>query len=415
VRLDGRTGSRDACRTARRWLSAAAAVVAVLGAIRAGAEIVPLTRAQRRELSELRKVALGSDEARAREAFEQLKAMGKPAQGSLFAVARELLNRGRSAVITANRRLPDPEKVRVLEAELDDLRAAARETIRRLDKGEKMREAKENYARLTEIREGLAQVYAMRLAVVEAMARRDELLAIYRAYAPASDRLFPEEGEAALVGQAEQAVGMTVEEVRALPEFDGGKGPAGNDARHLWFYRACRRIEAYNAWLEPRCHPAEWENIRLVNEYRESLGIWPYEVDARLLQSARRHSKEMVDLDFFSHTSPTAENKSHTQRMKNTGYGKPYSENIAWGHSSGRSVFWAWFESPPHHQNMVDPGNVHLGVGKWRTKWTQNMGREKRLMLRPEADRAKAAVKGEVLPPEGMAAARVSLDRAVGR
>lgn len=369
----------------------------------AAAAATPMTPAQRVEITRLRREALGDDPRAGREALETLQGMGEVAEASVVAVARALLARDREAVVAASRRISDPAKVAELEDEIDRLRAEARENLKHLAKGEPIQRAREFHDRLAEKVGLLNQVQEVRAAVLEALRRRDGLIALYRPGAAENDAAFGEDREAALRAQAEGILGMTAAEAEAAPEYTGGKGPKDARLRHIWFYSACRAIEAYNeTHARPLMSAAEWENVRCVNAYRESLGIMPYEVDARLLQSTRRHSKEMVERGYFSHVSPTRENKTHTKRMANAGYKGGYSENIAAGSSSGEHSFWQWFSSPPHHLNMVNPGSVHMGVGNWSNKWTQNFGRAKRLMLMGDADRAgAAAVKGEIVGPQG--------------
>jgi hypothetical protein len=61
-----------------------------------------------------------------------------------------------------------------------------------------------------------------------------------------------------------------------------------------------------------------------------------------------------------------------------------------------------WFDSPPHHQNMVGAGSSAFGVGQWGSIWTQNFGSSPRLMfLNPAARDKQAPVKGEIVPPQG--------------
>ena len=122
-------------------------------------------------------------------------------------------------------------------------------------------------------------------------------------------------------------------------------------------------------------------------------------VQERLIQSARRHSKEMVDKNYFSHTSPTPGKETFSQRTANAGYDQGSAENIAAGSASGRDTFWQWFDSPGHHVNMTRPSGVALGVGRWSTTWTQNMGAGVRLMLMTDAERAQIKVKGDILKP----------------
>jgi uncharacterized protein YkwD len=334
---------------------------------------------------------------------------------SVRGVAEELLRRDRAFLATARMAVKDPSRVKAAEESQASLRQAARENLKRLAKGETLEAAEQNYKKLKEITESLEGVYKVRLHVLERMARRPDLLAAWRQTAPKDSRLFSEESEKAVRAEAEQVLGMTPEEATAIPPFGDGRPPAAPPQQRLWFYRTCRRIEAYNEGLRPIQSAAEFENVQCVNRYREYLGILPFEVDARLVQSARRHSKEMADLNYFSHASPTPGLANHDQRMKAAGYDRGYSECIAYGTTSGEVAFRQWFLSPPHHQLMVEPSSVHLGVGHWSGRWTQNMGRGARLMLLGEAERAKIGPKGEVLKPQPAGASRPPRPRPVRR
>ncbi len=388
-------------------------LTAAIGASSTLAAVVPLTPAQRREVAELRKLAFTGDPADADKAIAGLQALGEAGRASLFGVVRELLERDRKAVAQAARQAGDPAQREALETQLLELRASARDNIKVLGKDETMQIAKANYEKLKALTTQLNGLQELRAAVLDVMARRPRLMAVYTETTPGSDRVITEQKEAFLATQAEEVLGMSVEAMQQVPEFgpgkDGAKPPDDPSRRLLWFYRACRRIEAHNETVRPLADGQEWVNVQHVNAYREYLGILPYEIDPRLLQSARRHSKEMSDKGYFSHDSPTPSEKSHTKRMANAGYKGGYSENIAAGSASGEHAFWQWFSSPPHHKNMVNPGNVHLGVGRWGTLWTQNMGRAKRLMFLDAPERATACVvKGDVLPPQGGLAGRTA-------
>jgi uncharacterized protein YkwD len=358
------------------------------------------------ELSRLRQQALGQDVAAAREAFAKLRALGQPAQSSVLGVAEELLRRDRAFITAGRAAVRDPSRVKALEESLASLRQAARENIKRLAKDETLEKAQENYRKLKEMTESLEVAYKVRLAVLERMARRPDLLEAWRQAAPKDSRLFGEESEKAVRAEAEQVLGLALDQALATPPFSEDRTPAAPAHFALWHYRACRRIEAHNERLRPLLGAAEFECVQGINRYREYLGILPCEVDARLIQSARRHSKEMADLNYFSHNSPTAGLQNHAQRMKAAGYDRGYSECIAYGMTSGEMAFRQWFLSPPHHQIIVEPGSVHLGVGHWSGRWTLNMGRDKRLLFLSDEERAKAAPKGDLLKPQPASATR---------
>jgi len=344
---------------------------------------------------------MGSDARDALEALTGLKKMGDVARREMLLIANRRLSRQKQIVLRAARGVRSPDKVADAERQITELRASAWENIGKLEKkGETIRIATENYTRLIEMHKALAPLYAQRAAVIKALAMRPELVAICRQAGGETAKRYSPEAEKKITELAEKSLGMTLSEARAIPAFNGGKGPEKTAAKGVWHFDACRRIEAYNAKLRRHMTPGEAENLRLTNDYREALGALRYEIDIRLVQSARRHSKEMTDLGYFSHSSPTPANASFGNRVRNAGYPSPAGENIASGARSGTAAFWMWFRSPGHHKNMVNPGNVAMGVGKWAGKWTQNMGRGKRVMLMNKADRANAKIKGKLLPPQ---------------
>lgn len=389
-------------KTAFRRLSILAVLAATASAA-LGAEPVTLTPQQRSEMTALAKQALAADVAASDKAVDALKALGDPAKPRLVSALKELLVRGRTAVGAAKRRVSDPEKARQLEAEIVKVRAAAVANIAKLEKGEPIRLAHEYYEKLGPMLDLLNKVQEVRHAVYTSMKRRARLVALWQEVG-GEDRRISAEGEATLKADAEAVLGMSLEAVAAIPEFGQGDPPSDPAAWQLWFYDACRRIDAYNASLAGQMSPAEAENVRLLNTYREMLGTLPLEVDARLLQSARRHSKEMVEKGYFAHESPTPSEKTHANRMANAGYSSGYSENIAAGSTGGGGVFWMWFDSPGHHQNMVHAGSKAMGVGAWASTWTQNFGTGQRLMLLDAQERKKVVVKGDIVPPRGSGA-----------
>jgi len=389
-------------KTAFRRLSILV-VLAATASASLGAEPVAVTPQQRKEMTALARQALAADAVASDKAVDALKALGEPAKPRLVSALKELLVRGRTAVGVAKRRVSDPEKARQLEAEITEVRAAALANIAKLEKGEPVRLAHEYYEKLGPMLDLLNKVQEVRHAVYTSMKRRARLVALWQEVG-GEDRRISAEGEATLKTDAEAVLGMSPEAVAAIPEFGQGDAPSDPAAWQLWFYDACRRIEAYNASLAGQMSAAEAENVRLLNTYREMLGTLPLEVDARLLQSARRHSKEMVEKGYFAHESPTPSEKSHAQRMANAGYSSGYSENIAAGNRGGRGVFWMWFDSPGHHKNMVNAGSKAMGVGAWGSTWTQNFGTGQRLMLLDTDERKKVVVKGDIVPPRGSGA-----------
>lgn len=112
--------------------------------------------------------------------------------------------------------------------------------------------------------------------------------------------------------------------------------------------------------------------FRETNEQRVRAGRSPLQADAALQVAARQHSLEMLELDYFDHTSPRREWAEPFQRAYLAGcWEAQIGENIAKNYSDrGRtaeeivSTFMeGWMESPKHRENILRPEFTHLGVG----------------------------------------------------
>lgn len=105
--------------------------------------------------------------------------------------------------------------------------------------------------------------------------------------------------------------------------------------------------------------------LDLHNEVRKKSGLEPLCVNPTLEKAARDHSKEMIDKDYFSHTSYSGE--SPGDRLKSFGYGWwTFGENIASGagsQSKPEDRFEAWMKSPGHKKNILDGKFREIGVG----------------------------------------------------
>jgi uncharacterized protein YkwD len=128
----------------------------------------------------------------------------------------------------------------------------------------------------------------------------------------------------------------------------------------------------------------ELEVIRLVNELRRDLGLGCLTVNPELTLAAQRHSQDMINRDYFSHTAPdpAPHGSSFGARARSAGYtGNPRGENIAAGYGSPASVFSGWENSTGHYNNMTASGSNEIGVGyasgsaSYGTRWTMVLGR----------------------------------------
>ncbi|MDO8462941.1 MAG: CAP domain-containing protein [bacterium] len=129
----------------------------------------------------------------------------------------------------------------------------------------------------------------------------------------------------------------------------------------------------------------EQELIRLVNDVRVANGASVLATDARLTQSARAKSADMLTRQYFAHTN--ADDEGPDTFATRAGY--PYSvigENLAMGFVAARDVLDAWERSPTHAQNMRDTLYEDTGLsviggtfyGEPTVFIAQHFGRERR-------------------------------------
>jgi uncharacterized protein YkwD len=124
----------------------------------------------------------------------------------------------------------------------------------------------------------------------------------------------------------------------------------------------------------------EEQVIDLINQERARAGLAALNSDARLIVSARKHSQDMADRGFFSHTGSNGSNPG--QRMSAAGYTwRTYAENIAAGYPTPENVMRGWMDSPGHRANILSKDVRDVGVGyvvqtgtEWTHYWTTNFG-----------------------------------------
>jgi uncharacterized protein YkwD len=114
------------------------------------------------------------------------------------------------------------------------------------------------------------------------------------------------------------------------------------------------------------------EFIRLVNARRKSIGCPELKWDDRIAAVAQRHSRDMVQRNFFSHRNPDGEDPFDRLRGANIEYSAA-AESIASGPKTGREAFEAWLNSPGHRRNMLNCRYTRQGVGRAMDRWTQDL------------------------------------------
>lgn len=119
----------------------------------------------------------------------------------------------------------------------------------------------------------------------------------------------------------------------------------------------------------------EDEVVRLVNAERSKRGLQTLASNWELSRVARYKSQDMINKNYFSHTSPTY--GSPFNMMENFGIRfSSAGENIAYGQRTPAEVMKGWMNSPGHRANILSPSYTHIGVGVAKTKsgvyyWTQ--------------------------------------------
>jgi uncharacterized YkwD family protein/spore coat assembly protein SafA len=119
----------------------------------------------------------------------------------------------------------------------------------------------------------------------------------------------------------------------------------------------------------------EEEVTRLVNIERTNRGIPALKTNWELSRVARYKSQDMVNKNYFSHTSPTY--GSPFNMMQN--FGLRFSaagENIAYGQRTPKEVVNAWMGSSGHRANILSTSYTQTGVGAAKKSngtiyWTQ--------------------------------------------
>ena len=106
----------------------------------------------------------------------------------------------------------------------------------------------------------------------------------------------------------------------------------------------------------------EMQMFDLVNAARADNGLAPVTWNTAAQNSARKHSLDMAENDFFDHMN--LRNESPFQRMEKEGIHYLYAgENIAMGYSSSIFAHEALMNSAGHRKNILNAQYTHLGAG----------------------------------------------------
>ncbi|MDZ7705413.1 MAG: CAP domain-containing protein [Trueperaceae bacterium] len=109
------------------------------------------------------------------------------------------------------------------------------------------------------------------------------------------------------------------------------------------------------------------------NRARAANGVGRLEPDDRLALAARHHAKEMAELDYLSHESPTPGRQRLSQRVFAAGSAaQEVAENLFskaavrdYDPAIAQEAITGWLDSPSHRVNLLYRDFTHVGFGAW--------------------------------------------------
>jgi uncharacterized protein YkwD len=112
-----------------------------------------------------------------------------------------------------------------------------------------------------------------------------------------------------------------------------------------------------------------WRLFLEINQVRRDHGLRALHIAPGLRTVAQNHSNDMVNRDYFSHTSPTG--STLYSRVVRSSFATSglwgAGENLAWGtgtYGSPRTTVRMWMASPEHRANLLSRNWGWVGVGR---------------------------------------------------
>ena len=105
----------------------------------------------------------------------------------------------------------------------------------------------------------------------------------------------------------------------------------------------------------------EKEVFDLINQRRTANGLAKLKIDDEVQNIARIKAREMVDKNYFSHTSPTYGSPFDMMKSFKITYDTA-GENIA-GNSENKGAVEAWMNSSGHRANILNSSYNYTGIG----------------------------------------------------
>lgn len=139
------------------------------------------------------------------------------------------------------------------------------------------------------------------------------------------------------------------------------RGP-GEDPKERELQDYNRRVEVYNARLQdPDINEEVREHVRLINDYREMMGLRRLYIDVRLCRSARKHAAACNAAGRIWHVGPDADPQT---RARLEGFPDKVAENVGIKYASPAEIWWkGWFRSADHHRIALGESWTCMGYG----------------------------------------------------
>ena len=107
--------------------------------------------------------------------------------------------------------------------------------------------------------------------------------------------------------------------------------------------------------------------LELVNADRVSIGLPALSMNKQLTQAAEDKAKNMAEVGYFAHNSPTG--RTPWDFIEATGYLYRYAgENLAIRFTSAEDQHAAWMASSTHRANILSNKYLETGVAVWSTE-----------------------------------------------
>jgi hypothetical protein len=133
-----------------------------------------------------------------------------------------------------------------------------------------------------------------------------------------------------------------------------------------------RAVEKYNEGIQdPAIGPDEKQHAKVMNEYREMMGIRTMYLEPRLCRSAKKHSAVCNAAGNIWHEGSDG---TPTSRMKAEGWNEGNGENVLMGIATNDSWWLGWYLASDHHRNALVKDFTCFGYGYVGKVGTQNLG-----------------------------------------